>query len=78
MYFCGDRVSREVPLFLKTIASTVKQYPSQRGKNPQCVLSPWSDQLMNQKMTMRNIPIHPCRAKFFIDDREFMIFKLTC
>jgi hypothetical protein len=51
-------------LQVKTIASTVRQYPNHMGKKPQCVRGPDRDQFMIQKVMDRTMPIQPCIGHF--------------
>ena len=55
----GLRVSIEVLLRTTTKASTVRQYPSQRGKKAQCVRRPANDQFRVQKAPTKASPSHP-------------------
>jgi hypothetical protein len=59
MYCRQLRVSKDVRVRQKTSPSTVKQYPSHIGKNPQFVRGPLKLQLRNQKRPARINPSQP-------------------
>ena len=58
---------------VKTNPSTIKAYPSQRGKKAQWVRRPGRDQLTHQKTITSKPPTQPWNGYFFIDDMELAL-----
>ena len=65
MYFFQFLVNKDVPVRQETSASTIRQYPTHRGKNAHCVRRPVRDQFNIQNTTARTSPNQPCRGNFF-------------